>query len=193
MTTTESKNEMIVWNGDYLNTAEFVKVETGTSIRARGYIAGEVEGILCRAAYELEVDLSWNIKSVYLEFESDSCFVISLHKNENDEWLNEKAELLSQFHDCTDIDISLTPFTNTLPINRLNLPVGSNAEDTVIYINLPTPECKPVKQRYTNLGNNTYKYENLVSGFVSHIQVDENGYVINYPGFWHRIFPATIT
>jgi len=104
--------------------------------------------------------------------------------------VNEKGELLSNFNECADIDISLTPFTNTLPINRLNLSEGSSKEINVIYIDLPKAQCKPVKQRYTNLGNGFYKYENLDSGFTSSIEVDENGYVINYPGIWHRVFPA---
>ena len=109
------------------------------------------------------------------------------------QWFNEKGELLSQFSCCTDIDISITPFTNTLPINRLHLPAGSSKEDTVLYINLPACECKPVKQRYTNLGNNIYKYENLATGFISNIEVDEDGYVVNYPGIWYRILPKNNT
>jgi len=100
--------------------------------------------------------------------------------------------LLSQFNNCTDIDISITPFTNTLPIDRLNLLAGSSKEETVLYINLPSPECMPVKQRYTNLGGKIYKYENLDSGFTSNIDLDEDGYVVNYPGIWCRVFAGAL-
>jgi hypothetical protein len=185
----KTKNKIIVWKGNCLNTTEFVEVETGESIAVNGHITGEVEGTLLHVSYKLTVDLLWNIKAVYIDCQSDAAFKISLTKQKNNQWCNEKGEWLSQYDGCTDIDISITPFTNTLPINRLHLPVGSSKEDIVLYINLPTSECKPVKQRYTNLGDKIYKYENLVTGFISNIEVDEDGYVVNYPGIWYRIFP----
>jgi len=185
-----AKSQIIVWKGNYLNTTEFAKIETGESIAVDGYITGEVEGTLLHVSYRLTIDLLWNIKAVYIDCQSEAAFEIYLNKKEN-QWLNEKRELLSQFSGCTDIDISITPFTNTLPINRLHLPIGSSKEDTVLYINLPANECKSEKQRYTNLGNKNYKYENLTSGFISNIEVDEDGYVVNYPGIWYRIFPKS--
>jgi hypothetical protein len=186
------KSQLIVWKGNRLNITEFVKVEMGKSIAVNGHITGEVEGTLFYVYYKLTADLLWNIKTVAINCQSDSSFKMSF-KKKNNQWFNERSELLSKFNDCTDIDISITPFTNTLPINRLNLPAGSSKEDTVLYINLPTGECKPVRQRYTNLGNKIYKYENLVSGFISNIEVDENGYVINYSGIWSRLFPKDNT
>jgi len=150
-----------------------------------------VDGILFHVSYKLTIDLVWNIKAVVIDCQSDSSFKISL-KKKNHQWFNEKGELLSQFNDCTDIDISITPFTNSLAINRSDLPVGSLKEDTVLYINLPTRECKSVKQRYTNLGGRIYRYENLDSGFTSNIEVDEDGYVVNYLGIWCRVFPGAL-
>ncbi len=188
----KTKSRIIVWKGNCLNTAEFVKVETRKSIAVSGYITGEVEGILLHVSYKLTIDLLWNIKAFFIDCQSESSFKISLKKNENNQWFNEKGVLLPQFNNCTDIDISITPFTNTLPINRLNLVAGSSKEDTVLYINLPSLECMPVKQRYTNLGGNTYKYENLDSGFTSNIEVDEDGYVVNYPEIWVRVFPEAV-
>ncbi len=123
--TVKTKSHIIVWKGNCLNTAEFVKVETRKSIAVNGYITGEVEGILFHVSYKLTIDLLWNIKAVVIDCRSDSSFKISLKKNKNNQWFNKKSELLSEFNDCTDIDISITPFTNSLPINRLNLPEGS--------------------------------------------------------------------
>lgn len=186
---TESK-QIIVWKSSYMNTTEFVTVKTGNSILVNGHITGEGFGKLFQASYNLEVNPQWNTQSVHIDFQSDTSFTISLQKDKNNHWHNENGDLLSSFNECTDIDISLTPFTNTLPINRLNLPIGSFKEIIVIYIDLPTSECKPTRQRYTHLGKKLYKYEDLLSGFTSNIEIDEKGYVINYPGIWHRIFSA---
>jgi hypothetical protein len=82
----------------------------------------------------------------------------------------------------------LTPFTNTLPINRLNLTEGDSKEIEVVYFDLPSSNFSPLKQRYTNLGNGIYKYESLASGFTANLEVDNEGFVINYPGIWQRVF-----
>lgn len=186
----KDKNQTIVWKSSYINTTEFTTIKSDSSIIVDGHITGEGFGKLFQVSYKLTIDLKWQIEAFHIELLSDSSFTLSFQKNKNNQWVNEKCEILSNFNECTDIDISLTPFTNTLPINRLNLPEGSSKEINVIYIDLPTTQCKPVKQRYTNLGNGFYKYENLVSGFTSNIEVDENGFVLNYPGIWQRVFPT---
>ena len=182
-------NQHIVWKSSYINTTEFLAIETQNPYTVKGQITGEAMGKPINVSYKLLIDPLWNIQSVFIEVQTDTPFTISLKKNNTNQWLNENGIVLAEFNECIDIDISLTPFTNSLPINRLNLPTGTSKEIDVIYINLPASECKPVKQRYTNLGNGFYKYESLDSGFISTIEVDENGYVINYPGIWQRVFP----
>jgi hypothetical protein len=39
---------------------------------------------------------------------------------------------------CIEVDIELTPATNALPINRLNLAVGGSAEIQAAWIRLST-------------------------------------------------------
>jgi hypothetical protein len=141
-------------------------------------------------SYKITTDQMWNVLSVLIEVQTVTAFTISLERTSGGNWINEEGVRLPEFDECTDIDISLTPFTNSLPINRLNLTRGDSKVIDVIYINLPKSGYKPVKQRYTNLGEGFYKYESLDSGFVSDIEVDDNGYVINYPGLWQRVFPV---
>ena len=44
----EIENQIIVWKGSYLNTTEFVKIETGESIAVDGHITGEIRNIIAR-------------------------------------------------------------------------------------------------------------------------------------------------
>jgi len=185
----QEKNQAIVWKSSFINTTEFTTIKTGKSIIVDGYITGEGFGKLFQVSYKLTIDPKWQIEAFHIELLSDTSFSLSFQKNRNNQWVNEQGELLADLNECTDIDISLTPFTNTLPIKRLNLPVGASKEITVIYIDLPSNRYQPVKQRYTNLDNGIYKYENLESGFTSMLEVDKDGIVINYPGIWHRVFP----
>ena len=87
-----------------------------------------------------------------------------------------------------DVDISATPFTNTLPIRRLQLAPGDSAEIRTAYIHLPDLEIVRDPQRYTCLEPlRRYRYESLDSDFVREIEVDADGLVVTYPGLFKRL------
>jgi hypothetical protein len=96
---------------------------------------------------------------------------------------------------CVDVDISATPFTNTLPIRRLGLEPGESAELRVAYVDVPELAVGPARQRYEYLeeraGGGLYRFEAppieaLPSGFTAQIPVDVDGLVIDYPGLFRR-------
>lgn len=87
-----------------------------------------------------------------------------------------------------DPDLTVTPFTNTLPIRRLRLTRGESAEIAAAFIELPELSIVKSRQRYTCLEEGRrYFYESLVSGFSREIEIDGEGLVVTYPDFWQRI------
>jgi uncharacterized protein len=184
----QAQDKIIVWKSTYVNTTEFTTIKFNDNIEVNGHITGQGLGKLLNVNYQLDINKQWEIQAVKIDFQSDSSFSIYLHKNKEKQWTNEKGEIISRLNNCTDIDITLTPFTNTLPINRLDLAVGESKEIEVVYFDLPTHKFNPSKQRYTNLGNGVYKYESLASGFTANLKVDSEGFVLDYPGIWHRVF-----
>lgn len=184
----QDKDKIVVWKSTYISTTEFTTIRVNDNIEVNGQINGQGLGKFLNVNYQLTINKQWEIQAVKINFISDTLFNISLRKNEKKQWLNDKGEILSKLKNCTDIDINLTPFTNTLPIKRLNLTVGESKEIEVVYFDLPSNNFSPSKQRYTNLGNGVYKYESLASGFIANLQVDNDGLVLNYPGIWHRVF-----
>jgi hypothetical protein len=101
-------------------------------------------------------------------------------------WWIEDDEL-PDLHGCIDVDLGITPTTNTLPIRRLNLQVGAAAEVTAAWIGFPKLSVQALAQRYTRLEASRYRYESLASDFSVVIEVDELGMVTRYPGFWERV------
>ena len=94
------------------------------------------------------------------------------------------AELTGAF----DPDLTVTPFTNTLPIRRLLLKRGESADIDAAFIKLPELSIVRGRQRYTCLEEGRrYLYESLLSGFRQEIEVDGQGLVITYPDFWQRM------
>jgi hypothetical protein len=86
------------------------------------------------------------------------------------------------------IDISLSPFTNTLPINCLQLQPKERQVIRVIYFDVLGKEIKAVKQVYTRLSGSEYLYENYDGSFSATIKTNEQGFVTNYP----RLFKMMI-
>jgi hypothetical protein len=95
---------------------------------------------------------------------------------------------LPRLSGAIDIDISITPFTNTLPIRRLNLRRGEFAEILAVYVQLPSLDITTDRQRYTCLEYaKRYRYESVDSDFTREIEVDDHALVVTYPGLFRRV------
>ncbi len=87
---------------------------------------------------------------------------------------------------CTDVDLPATPFTNSIPIRRLGLDVGSEAVVTAAMVDVETLGVVPVRQRYRRLTPRRFGYANLDSGYAVELDVDEYGLVHDYPDLYRR-------
>lgn len=100
---------------------------------------------------------------------------------------------LPTLNGCIDVDIGITPATNTLPIKRLSLREQESREITVAYVPLPDQIDgdflpRPVEQRYTCLTpDRRYRYEGLFRAFTAELEVDDAGLVLDYPDTFRRV------
>ncbi|MEL6893170.1 MAG: putative glycolipid-binding domain-containing protein, partial [Actinomycetota bacterium] len=88
---------------------------------------------------------------------------------------------------CEDVDVNCTPFTNTLPIRRLDLEVGDYAEITAARIDVEILGVVPTTQRYERVAPQRWSYRNVDSGFETEFAVDEYGLVLDYPDTFRRV------
>jgi uncharacterized protein len=88
---------------------------------------------------------------------------------------------------CTDVDLAVTPFTNSVPIRRLTLGVGDGADVTAAMVDVDTLGVVPVRQRYFRLALRRFEYTNLDSGYSTEFDVDEYGLVHDYPAEFRRL------
>jgi hypothetical protein len=93
-----------------------------------------------------------------------------------------------EYRKCLDVDLSFTPATNTLPIRRLGLEVGDEAEIHVAWLVWPELSVRPVLQRYARLAEDRYRYAQ--DDFEAELIVDEHGLVLEYEGLWRAIATA---
>jgi hypothetical protein len=84
---------------------------------------------------------------------------------------------------CTDVDLGISPSTNTLPIRRLNLGIGRSKEIKAAWLLFPGLTVEKAAQTYTRLDEFTYRY---ASGtFEAELVVDDDGLVARYAD-WRR-------
>jgi hypothetical protein len=85
---------------------------------------------------------------------------------------------------CTDIDLGFSPSTNLLPIRRLSLAVGEEAEVRAAWLPFPSLEFEVLPQRYRREEDRIYRYESGGGRFVRTLKVNQSGFVTTYPGLW---------
>jgi uncharacterized protein len=86
-----------------------------------------------------------------------------------------------------DIDLQLTPATNSLPINRCGLKDGDSQQIQVLWIGFPGLILEQQEQIYSKINNRLYKFEIPSTCFEKRLLVDELGLVIDYDNLWHRL------
>ena len=176
-----------LWTGLEYQSIENCLVTTsdsGTAVVST--IVGYYEGKIYKVDYVIRTNKHW--ETLYLSIcsrHSDVVQTTVLESDGNGNWLVDGMET-DRFAGCTDIDISLTPFTNTLPVNRLKLELGQHREIAVIYLDVLRNEMRPARQLYTKLSPAMYRYENIPNDFQSDISVDELGLVTGYPSLFVR-------
>lgn len=83
-----------------------------------------------------------------------------------------------------DIDLAFTPATHTLPIRRLNLPVGEEVSLLVAQFDPERGTLEPLQRVYRRLSDKRYECETLDTGKVARFKVDRQNAVRDHDGGW---------
>lgn len=142
------------------------------------------EGRPCRLDYRVVCDRAWRTESARVrgaigEREID----LSVAVEEGRRWRLNGADCHA-VAGCLDIDLGFSPSTNLLPIRRLALAVGEEAEVEAAWLPFPALRFEPLPQVYRREGETTYRYESDGGRFVRTLEVDASGFVTSYPGLW---------
>ncbi len=84
---------------------------------------------------------------------------------------------------CTDVDLGCSPSTNTLPIRRLRMGVGTSQTIKVALVQFPELTVSKSPQTYARIDEFTYRFTS--GSFEADITVDDEGLVAQYAD-WKR-------
>ena len=188
----------LLWTPEDEPGIEDVRIAwSADSVRFASTLIRLLEGQPLCVTYELVCDDLWRVRDLAMTAESEAvgAHTLRLQADGAGGWTDAAGQPLAALQGCIDVDFMLTPLTNTLPIRRLNFAPGESREITVVYIAAPDLSIRPFRQRYTRLdddaGARRYRYESLGSGFTAVLPVDGDGFVVEYPAIWRRVWPTS--
>jgi hypothetical protein len=179
-----------IWQGTSFPSLEHCRLEvTDDGVTVDGMVVA-LDGGPVRLGYRITCDPSWTVRRLEV-VEVERGRRLDFRADGAGHWTDGDGRPLDAFDGCIDVDLTATPFTNTLPIRRLDLRPGEPRDLRMLYVLVPEMEVQPADQRYTCLERGEtggrYRYES--GDFRVDLPVDADGLVTDYPGYWRRIWP----
>src|SRR5215210_4657720 len=120
------------WEGPGLEHLRLLRSDGGAVV-ANGLVIGLEAGLPFRIGYEIRCDGRWRVREVRAGAPDLERPILELLSDGGGHWKRRGGEPVPELDGCIDVDISATPFTNTLPIRRLGLEPGESEDLTVAY------------------------------------------------------------
>ncbi|QCI63033.1 putative glycolipid-binding domain-containing protein [Phreatobacter stygius] len=135
--------------------------------------------------YRWQLDGDWRTRSLHLDLAADDIGSLSIERAGAAAWRVDGAAR-PDLDGCAELDLSATPFCNTLAIRRM---AGATGELTTAYVAAPGLTVTPSRQRYQALGTDRWCYVDLgvFKGFEAVVEVDGDGLVSRYEGLFEAL------
>ena len=177
----------VLWRRmDVPGMEHFVLKSEGDARCLAGTVFATEDGVLSRLDYSIECSAEWIANSLSATFDHEGVQRELRLTRDTDSWRDGDREITS-VKGLVDVDLSLTPATNILPMLRLglrNCAVGESLESAAAWVLFPQMTVQPLRQRYTKVAERRFFYENLDDPFTTEIEIDDSGLVVSYPPFW---------
>ncbi len=163
------------------------------NIIASSVVIGEIGEHQFAVRYTIVCAPDWTVRSFTIENTEGNS--LSLNSDGEGSWFNQNGDRISAFSGTIDIDLAGTPFTNTLPIRRMEKhKPGHHQRYKILYVPFDTLQPRVDRQQYSCLiPYRKYRYEALGRDFVAELEVDDNGVVIDYPELFTRENPNLLS
>jgi len=182
--------QIMFWENKNTSGSEYLELSyDDQTIQAESTVLFIENSVPQKVTYRIILDSNWVVKQLYIMNHTQNK-TLSLSSNEGGYWYDDNGDEIQSLRGAVDIDISCTPFTNSLPNNRLSWTPDEPKLFEMVYISAQDLSVKKVKQMYTlkhhQEDNRTFHYRSAT--FESSIIVDKNGFVLEYPELFIRRF-----
>jgi uncharacterized protein len=165
---------------------------SGNRIKAHGRIVAGATSAhpAFSASYDLVTDEAGATKRLSMNVTlAERDRQLSISRDEENMWsvVDHQGQSRGAFDGALDVDVIFSPFFNALPIRRTGVYKGSESVTVavaVVYVSLPEFAVNPAQISYTS-GAEGIKLHSPVADTT--VTVDENGFILDYPGLAERI------
>ncbi|MFT4397928.1 putative glycolipid-binding domain-containing protein [Gordonia lacunae] len=184
---------MLTWRGEDTDRLEQVRlVVSGARLKAYGRIiaAATADHEAFSASYELQTTDAGVVKRLTVHLvRADGETQFGITRDDEGTWLIRRPDgetTRSDFGGAEDVDLALSPMFNALPIRRraLSASTPGTVQVPVAYMYLPSGDVKPATMSYTP-GEDGFRVVSPLA--TTTITVDENNFVVDYPGLARRV------
>lgn len=186
---------MLTWRSQDATRIESTRIQlSGDRIKAVGRItaAATQSNPAFSASYDLVTDDAGATKRLSLDVTlAERDRQLSIARDEENMWLVTTHEGQSQdsYEGALDVDMTMSPFFNALPIRRLGLYRQADSVTVpVVYVYLPELTVTPATLSYASSGpdgSGGIKLESPIADTT--VLVDSDGFITEYPGLAERI------
>ena len=187
---------ILTWRAPDVPRMESVRVQlSGNRIKANGRIVAAATSV--HPAFSVSYDLVTNDQGATKRLSLTVTLAererqLSIARDVEGMWMvqDHQGQTKRESHDgALDVDLILSPFFNALPIRRLNLQsTGDEVSLPVVYVRVPELTVETEVITYARAGTDPKAGFTLKSPVAdTTITVDDDGFVIDYPGLAERI------
>lgn len=186
---------ILTWRAHDVHRMESVRVQlSGNRIKAYGRIvaAATASHPAFSASYDLVTDDAGATKRLSLTVAlAERERQLSIARDEENMWMvqDHQGHTTREPHDgALDVDVIYSPFFNALPIRRTGLYRRSEEISVpVVYVRLPELTVETVQVDYASAGSDPKAIALKSPVAETTITVDDDGFIIDYPGLAERI------
>jgi uncharacterized protein len=175
----------ILWQDLTTGALDRCRLEAAPAgLRLSGVVLTAAYGTPLEIRYLVETDGDGLTRRVALELDGGSTRRVLLADG-GGRWRWEGGPELAEVAGSLDVDLAVTPATNTLPIRRLGLEVGRAADLRMAWVQFPDLAVVASDQRYERRQGDRWRF---VSGdFEAELVVDPDGLVLDYGGLFRSL------
>jgi hypothetical protein len=170
----------VAWRrSDEVQTDEHCTLtQRDTGLSLVGTVLGAEDGAPVRIEYRVLTDADGMTTAAHVRdlrgFEQRT---LTLERDAKGNWTVDGAKV-RRLKGATDVDLGCSPSTNTLPIRRLHLGIGSSKTIKAAWVTFPALTVVKADQTYTRLDEFTYRYSS--GDFEAELTVDDENLVAAY-------------
>ena len=176
----------VLWQGVESGALDRCRLETGPDgLRLSGTVLTAEHGTPLDVRYRVEAGPDGLTRRVELDLDGGAVRRVLVADGAG-HWRWEGGPELAEVAGALDVDLTVTPATNTLPIRRLaGLDVGRAADLRMAWVQFPELSVIPSAQRYERLAADRWRFS--TAGFEAELLVDPDGLVLDYGGLFRSL------